>query len=98
MSALARKFPTLARLALGGLFLFSVVGFVFQLAPQPQLDAAGMQFMGGLAASGYFFPLLKATELVVAVLLLTGIAVPVALVIAAPVVVNVLAFHLFLAP
>jgi hypothetical protein len=44
------------------------------------------------------FPLLKGTEVVVGLLLLPGRWVPLALALAAPVVVNIVAFHLFLAP
>ena len=54
--------------------------------------------MGALAASGYFFPLLKATEVIAGLLLLSGQRVPLALTVLAPVVVNISAFHLFLAP
>jgi hypothetical protein len=57
-----------------------------------------MGFVGGLFASGYFFPLLKSIEIVAGVLLLSGRFVPLALAVLAPIVVNILAFHVFLAP
>jgi hypothetical protein len=53
--------------------------------------------MGGLASTGYFFPLLKATEVVGGALLLAGF-VPIALTLLAPIIVNIVAFHTFLAP
>lgn len=97
MSIIARTLPTVVRILLGLLFLGSGLAGLLQLAPTPRLDGAGGAFVAGLAGSGYFFPLLKITELVVAGLLLARL-VPLALVIAAPIVVHVAAFHLFLAP
>ena len=55
-------------------------------------------FAGALFASGYLFPLLKATEVVAGLLLLGGLFVPLALAVLAPIVVNIVGFHLFLAP
>jgi hypothetical protein len=51
-----------------------------------------------LYATGYFFPLLKATEVLAGALLLSGLFVPLALTLLAPIIVNIAAFHLFLAP
>jgi uncharacterized membrane protein YphA (DoxX/SURF4 family) len=63
----------------------------------PPTGAAG-QFMAGLMATGYFFPFLKATELLVGILLVSGRLVPLALIILAPIMLNIFAFHLFLIP
>ena len=49
-------------------------------------------------ATGYLLPFVHGTETVAGALLLSGRFVPLALTIAAPVVLNILAFHLFLAP
>lgn len=49
-------------------------------------------------ASGYFFPLLKGTEVISGLLLLSNRFVPLALTMLAPIVVNIVAFHAFLAP
>ncbi len=57
-----------------------------------------MAFAGALFATGYFFPLLKATEVFAGALLLGGVLVPFALTLLAPIIVNIVAFHLFLAP
>lgn len=78
-------------------FVFGLNGFLNFIPISPPEGAAG-QFMGGLAVSGYFFPLLKGTELVVGLLLLTGRLVPLALTILAPITIHIVAFHLFLAP
>lgn len=98
MQTIISKLPSAARILLGLVFAFSSITALFGVAAPMQLEGAAAQFMGGLGASGYFFPLLKVTELSAAILLITGIAVPVALVVLAPIVVNIVAFHVFLAP
>ena len=55
-------------------------------------------FAGALFATGYMFPLLKGTEVLASLLLLSNRYVPLALAMLAPVVVNIVAFHAFLAP
>ena len=54
--------------------------------------------MQGLMATGYFFPFLKGTETVCGLLLLTGAFVPLALVVLAPIVLQIFHFHAFLEP
>ena len=97
MKSLSDKLPTVARVLLGAVFLvFGLNGFLHFL-PQPPAPPRAMAFAGALFATGYFFPLLKATEVVAGVLLLLGY-VPIALTLLAPIIVNIAAFHLFLAP
>jgi hypothetical protein len=55
-------------------------------------------FLGAMVATGYLLALVKGTEVVAGILLLTGRYVPLALALLAPVVVNIVAFHAFLAP
>ena len=87
-----------ARLALGLMFaVFGLNGFLnFLPMPAPEGDAGA--FMGALAATGYMFPLIKGTEVVAAVLLLSGRLPALALLLLAPIVVNIIAYHAFLAP
>jgi len=93
-----KKLPMIARLLLGLVFaVFGANGFL-NFLPPPEVPDAGGEFLGALFAAGYFFPLLKATELICGVLLLAGRFVPLALTVLAPVVINIVAFHLFLAP
>lgn len=92
------KALTAARVVLGLVFfVFGLNGFLHFL-PQPPISGAAAAYTGGLAASGYFFPLLKGTEVVAGALLLAGRFVPLALTVLAPIVVHIVAFHLFLAP
>jgi hypothetical protein len=96
----ARYLPTVGRVLLGLVFLvFGLNGFL-QFLPQPSAPppAGALAFAGAMASTGYLFQLLKATEVTVGVLLLANRFVPLALALIAPVVVNIVAFHLFLAP
>jgi len=87
-----------ARLLLGAIFtVFGLNGFL-NFLPQPPHAGLAAVFLGGLGASGYFFPLLKGTEVIVGLLLLSNRFVPLALTVLAPVVVNIVAFHAFLDP
>lgn len=98
MQKLIDKVPTLARLALGLVFVvFGLNGFLGFL-PQPAHEGAAAAFLGGLGAAGYFFPLLKITEIVAGLALLSNRWVPLSLTVLAPITVNILAFHAFLEP
>ena len=92
------KAKTLARLLLGAAFtVFGLNGFLHFL-PMPAPSGLAAVYMGGLASTGYMFPLIKGTEVVTGLLLLGNRFVPLALTILAPVVVNIVLFHAFLAP
>lgn len=95
---IARIAPHAARILLGLLFfVFGLNGFVGFL-PQPPVPPEAGAFLGGLAATGYMFPLIKGTEVVAGLMLLSNRFVPLALVLLAPVIVNIVAFHAALAP
>ena len=98
MNNVRKHLPTAARLFLGGVFLVFSLNFFVPFLPMPPAPPRAAAFGGALYASGYLFPLLKTTELVASLLLLTGRFVPLALAVLAPIVVNIAAFHLFLAP
>jgi uncharacterized membrane protein YphA (DoxX/SURF4 family) len=92
------KLTIAARFVTGGLFLFSGLNGLLHFVPMPPLPAAAGEFVGALVATGYLLPILKTTEIVAALMLLTGRFVPLALTMLAPVLVNVVAFHAVLAP
>jgi hypothetical protein len=90
-----------SRVLLGlAFFVFGLDGFLHFIAqPDPgTIPPAAMSFGSALAASGYLFQLIKGTEVVVGALLLLNLSVPLALVMLAPVTVNIVLFHVFLAP
>lgn len=89
----------IVRTLLGLLFIVSSVVYflmVFGVFPMPQVEGAVKTFNEGLAASGYFFTLLKVTEFICGILLLVGRFVPLALVILSPIIINIFFVHLFL--
>ncbi len=89
---------TAARVVLGLVFvIFGLNGFLHFL-PQPPITGRPAEFFGALVATGYMLPLIKGTEVAAGSLLLLGRYVPLALTLLAPVIVNIVAFHAFLAP
>jgi uncharacterized membrane protein YphA (DoxX/SURF4 family) len=94
----ARTWARVARYLQGVLFfVFGLNGFLHFL-PQPPLPTSAVGFATGLMAAGYMFPLIKGTEVIASILLLSDRFVPLALALLAPVIVNIVAFHAFLAP
>jgi len=92
------KLVLVARILLGLIFtVFGLNGFLNFMPAQP-LPEAAQTFIGGLASAGYFIPMLKLVEVVSGICLLLGVFVPLALVLLAPIVVNIAMFHFLLAP
>lgn len=92
------KLPMIARILLGLIFfVFGLNGFLNFLPAPPMPEAAGA-FAGALAATGYMFPLIKGIEVLVGLLLISNKFVPLALLLLAPVTVNIVLFHAVLAP
>jgi uncharacterized membrane protein YphA (DoxX/SURF4 family) len=96
----ARYLPTVARVLMGLMFLaFGLNGFLhFIPEPKTPMPEGAMGFAGALMKTGYMFPMIMGTQLLVGVLLLLNRFVPLALALIAPVIVNIIAFHIFLAP
>ena len=99
IGTIVRYLPATARVLMGGLFLFSGL-FGLLASPQPVagLPEGAIAFSAALMKSGYMFPLICGTEALVGAMLLADRFVPLALALLAPVVVNIMAFHLFLEP
>ena len=88
---------TIARYLSGVIFLvFGLNGFLHFIPLPPPSGVAG-QFMGALFVSHYL-TLIFAIQVIGGVLLLANRYVPLALVILAPVIVNILSFHALMAP
>ncbi len=86
-----------ARLLLGLVFVFFGLNGFLHFLPQPPMPEAAQAFFTGMAASKYLLPLLFGTQVVGGALLCLG-SVPFGLLILAPVIVNILGFHLFVEP
>jgi hypothetical protein len=94
---LMRAISAIARYLAGVVFLvFGLNGFLNFIPLPPPAGIAG-QFMGALYASHYLW-VIFAFQLVAGVLLLANRYVPFALAMLAPVIVNILSFHVLMAP
>ena len=86
------------RSILGLIFVIAPLVTAFQLAPEPAMPPAAGAFVGALAATRYMLPLLWSTEIAAGLLLLSGFMAPLGLLLLAPIIVNIAAFHVFLSP
>jgi uncharacterized membrane protein YphA (DoxX/SURF4 family) len=95
MNRIRTYLPAVARVFLGLVFTVFGLNFFLHFLPMPPAPPRAAAFAGALFASGYLFPLLKVTEVASGLLLLSNRFVPLALTLLAPVLVNILGFHLF---
>ena len=101
---MTKKIQFAARIILGLIyFVFGSMGLAIafgfmQMPASPSMPEAATEFMKGIMATGYFFPVLKITETTCGLLLLIGVAAPLALVILAPITLQIILFHAMLTP
>lgn len=95
-----KKIAFACRLILGFIFFVSGLNGFLNFIPPPQtpFPEPAMNFMGAMMGTTYFIPVLKAAETLCGALLLSGIAAPLALVILAPITLQIFFFHAFLTP
>jgi uncharacterized membrane protein YphA (DoxX/SURF4 family) len=86
----------IVRCLMGLLFLFASFTFLFKLITPPPLTGAMKTFNDGLQASIYLMPTVKVIELSCGLAFLSGRFVPLATVLIAPIIVNILLIHAFL--
>lgn len=91
-----KKVTLVARFLLGLIFVASGIAFFF--TTPPPMEGPIADFFKGMAASQYFFYLLKGTEILCGLLLIGGLYVPLALVVLAPIILNIFFVHAFMAP
>ena len=92
-----RTVSGIARFLAGVIFLvFGLNGFLNFIPLPPPRGVVG-QFMGALYASHYLW-VIFAFQVIAAVLLLINRYVPLALAVLAPVIVNIISFHVLMAP
>jgi len=92
------KLTMVLRLLLGLILLVFGANKFFNFLPMPPMEGAPGEFMGALGKTGYMFPLIALTEIVAGVLLLINKWKGLALIFAAIISVNIVLFHLALAP
>ncbi|MBA4409642.1 MAG: DoxX family protein [Bacteroidota bacterium] len=88
----------IVRILLGLMFAFASIAFFFKLMPEPETTGSIKTFTDGIVASIYLMPTVKTFELLCAIALLSGRFVPLATVVIFPITLNILLFHVFLAP
>src|SRR5689334_15071119 len=96
----SRHLLTVVRVVLGLLFFVTGLNGFLNFLPQnaESMPEGALAFSAALAQTGYMLPLAMGVQLVSGTLLLANRFVPLALALLAPVVVNIFAFHVFLAP
>lgn len=94
---IAHHIPTAVRLLMGLMFfVFGLNGFLHFIPMKGDMPAEAGAFFGALNATGYMVPLIFGTQTLGGALLLLNRFVPLALALLAPVVVNIVCFHVFL--
>ena len=88
----------IARVLLGLVFFVFGLNGLHPFMQNPPAPPAAAAFFGALLATHYMFFLIFGAQVLGGALLLLGIAVPFALLILAPVIVNIVFFHIFLSP
>lgn len=88
----------IVRSLMGLLFLFASITYFFKLITPPEPTGAMKVFSDGLKASVYLMPMVKVFELTCGLAFVTGRFVPLATVLIAPVIVNILLVNAFLGP
>jgi putative oxidoreductase len=92
-------FVLIVRSLLGLLLLaFGVSGFLQLMDPPPDMPEAAKRFTSALESSGYMYALIGGVKILSGALLLFKRWVPFALVLLAPISVNIVLYHAFLDP
>lgn len=92
------KLQLILKVVLGIVLIIFGVNKFLQFMPMPPMEGDAATFMGGLEVSGYMFPLLGILEILIGILLILNKAVPFALILLAPLAVNMVLFHAAMAP
>lgn len=90
-------YVVLSRLVLGIIFLVSGFNNFFHLMPATFMPTDAMNYLGGFDQSP-FLTFLKVTEIAVGVLFVSNLFVPLALIILAPIVINIMVYSVWLNP
>ena len=93
-----KYFSVIARVLLGLIFLITGLNKIFWFAPVPPMSAGMTSFMNALKATGYFMPFLGIVEIIAGSLFLVNRLLAFALILLAPVLLNILMVHIFLEP
>ncbi|MFN9066375.1 MAG: DoxX family membrane protein [Bdellovibrionales bacterium] len=87
-----------SRTVLGLIYFVFGLNFFFQFLPVPPSSEEMQKLTGAIYMSGYLFQFIKITEIFGGLMLMTNLFTPLALIILAPITLNILAMHAFLDP
>lgn len=87
----------IARILLGLEFAFFGLNAFLHFLPQPPMSGLPGQFIGAIVASHYYVAIF-ALQIISGLLLLAGRYIPLALTLLGPILVNILLFHICMAP
>jgi uncharacterized membrane protein YphA (DoxX/SURF4 family) len=87
----------IARILLGLEFVFFGLNGFLQFLPSPPIPGPAGQFLGAIVVTHYAVPIF-ALQLICGILLLAGRYVPLAITILGAILVNILLFHITMAP
>lgn len=90
------QFSLLVRVTLGIMLVVFGSNKFLHFIPLPPPTGAAADFMNSLGATGYIFPVVGILEVCIGVLLLLKKWIAFALILLAPISINILLFHLFL--
>lgn len=92
-----KKIQLGARVILGLIFVVFGANFFFNFIPMPADVPENLKkFSTALFEVGFMFPIIKTIEVVCGFMLLTNFFVPLALLLLAPIIVNIVLIHTFL--
>ena len=92
------KVHKIARILFGAGFVIFGLNGLFQFMPSPPISAEAGALLGALAATGYFYPMVKIIELITGALILSNNFAPLATMLITPVLLGITTIHLFLNP
>ena len=88
----------IVRIVLGLILVVFPVNALFIKAFKPKMPEKAQHIMQSFQETGYLLTFVQVTELIVGILLLSGYLTPLAVLILLPISINILLFHLFVAP
>ena len=86
------------RILLGLILVIFPINALFLKKFSPKMPDKAQLVMNTFRETGYLLHLIQWTELLVGISLLTGFFIPLSLIILIPISINILLFHVFLAP
>jgi putative oxidoreductase len=92
------KIKIVLRIVLALILIIFGANKFLNFMPAPEFPEAAGNFWGALAKTGYMIPFIGATEIIVGLLLILNKWVGFALIVLAPIAVNMVLFHINLAP